>query len=131
MFCRTSEFALKLTDIDAEQVGIPETEYSAVIKMPSAEFARVCRDLSNFGESVSICATKDGLAFAVKGDSSNGKHRLAIDSRTYCRKRSNFYSKVAQPFCRVRQKCLDANCIVTEFIINLIAFCRLSRFSPI
>lgn len=63
---------MKLTDIDSEQVGIPETEYSAIIKMPSGEFARVCRDLSNFGESVTICVTKDGLKFSVKGDSSNG-----------------------------------------------------------
>lgn len=72
---RMSEFAMKLTDIDSEQVGIPDTDYSAVIKMPSTEFARVCRDLSNFGESITICVTKDGLKFSVKGDSSNGKSR--------------------------------------------------------
>jgi len=63
---------MKLTDIDSEQVGIPETEYSAVIKMPSSEFARVCRDLSNFGESITITVTKDGLKFSIKGDTSNG-----------------------------------------------------------
>lgn len=67
-----SEFAMKLTDIDSEQVGIPDTEYSAVVKMPSGEFARVCRDLGNFGESITITVTKDGLKFSVKGDSSNG-----------------------------------------------------------
>lgn len=72
LFFRLSEFAMKLIDIDTEQVSIPETEYSAVIKMPSVEFSRVCRDLSNFGESVTISVTKDGLVFSVKGDSSNG-----------------------------------------------------------
>lgn len=72
IFYRMSEFAMKLTDIDSEQVGIPDTEYSAIIKMPSGEFARVCRDLSNFGESITITVTKDGLKFSVKGDSSNG-----------------------------------------------------------
>lgn len=65
---RCSEFAMKLVDIDSDQVGIPETDYSAVIKMPSGEFARVCRDLSNFGESLTICVTKEGLKFSVKGD---------------------------------------------------------------
>ncbi|XP_067935650.1 proliferating cell nuclear antigen-like [Watersipora subatra] len=74
---RMSEFAMKLTDIDSEQVGIPETEYSAIIKMPSSEFARVCRDLSNFGESVTICVTKDGLKFSVKGDSSNASMKFS------------------------------------------------------
>lgn len=75
---RMSEFAMKLTDIDIEQVGIPETEYSAIVKMPSSEFSRVCRDLSNFGESVTICVTKDGLKFSVKGDSSNGMCESSI-----------------------------------------------------
>ena len=32
-----------------EHLGIPETDYSAVIKMPSGEFQRVVRDLSQFG----------------------------------------------------------------------------------
>ena len=72
-----SEFALKLNDIDSEQVGIPETEYSAVVKMPSGEFARVIRDLSNFGESATITVTKDGLKFSVKGDNSNGMYVVA------------------------------------------------------
>lgn len=73
---RMSEFAMKLNDIDSEQVGIPEKEYSAIIKMPSGEFARVVRDLSNFGESATICVTKDGLKFSVKGDSSNANMKF-------------------------------------------------------
>lgn len=73
---RMSEFALKLNDIDSEQVGIPETEYSAVVKMPAGEFGRVIRDLSNFGESATITVTKDGLKFSCKGDNSNGEWKL-------------------------------------------------------
>jgi proliferating cell nuclear antigen len=30
-------------DIDSEQLGIPDTEYAATVKMPSAEFQRICR----------------------------------------------------------------------------------------
>jgi hypothetical protein len=33
-------------------------DYAAVIKLPSGEFQRVVRDLSQFGESVVICVTK-------------------------------------------------------------------------
>ena len=42
---RISDFELKLMDIDSEHLGIPDTEYTAVIKMPSAEFQRIPRDL--------------------------------------------------------------------------------------
>lgn len=48
---RISDFELKLMDIDSEHLGIPETEHSAVVKMPSAEFQRICRDLSSIGDT--------------------------------------------------------------------------------
>jgi proliferating cell nuclear antigen len=46
-----SEFDLKLMDIDGEHLGIPETDYDVAVNMPSAEFQRICRDLSVLGES--------------------------------------------------------------------------------
>lgn len=57
-----------MNDIDQEQLGIPDTEYSAVIKMPSSEFQRICRDLAAIGDTVTISATKDGVKFSVNGD---------------------------------------------------------------
>ena len=79
-------------DIDSEHLGIPDTEYSAVIKMPSAEFMRICRDLTSIGDTgtsccapspaaapadshappppcaVCITVTKDGVKFSTAGD---------------------------------------------------------------
>lgn len=65
---RMSEFELKLMDIDSEHLGIPETEHSAVVKMPAAEFQRICRDLSSIGDTVAISVTKDGVKFKTEGD---------------------------------------------------------------
>lgn len=48
---RISDFELKLMDIDSEQLGIPETDYSAVVRMPANEFQRICKDLSNIGDT--------------------------------------------------------------------------------
>ena len=48
---RLSEYDIKLMDIDQEHLGIPETDYAAVITMPSAEFQRICRDLIALSES--------------------------------------------------------------------------------
>ena len=36
-----SLYEMKLMNIDQEHLGIPETDYTCVIKMPSGEFARV------------------------------------------------------------------------------------------
>merc|ERR1712086_878711 len=62
---------LKLMDIDSEHLGIPDTDYQAVIKMSSAEFQRICRDLSSIGDTVIISATKDGVKFSTNGDIGN------------------------------------------------------------
>ena len=36
--------------------------------MPSGEFARICRDLSQFGESIVIACTKEGVKFSAAGE---------------------------------------------------------------
>ncbi|KAF3040082.1 hypothetical protein E8E12_005661 [Didymella heteroderae] len=73
---RISEYDIKLMDIDQEHLGIPETEYAATIKMPSAEFQRICRDLSALSESVSIECTKEGVKFSCQGDIGSGSVQL-------------------------------------------------------
>ena len=63
-----SDFDLKLMDIDSEHLGIPETEYSATIRMPASEYSRIVRDLSSIGDTVTISATKEGVKFSTQGD---------------------------------------------------------------
>ncbi|PWN52944.1 putative proliferating cell nuclear antigen [Violaceomyces palustris] len=65
---RVGEFEMKLMDIDSEHLGIPDTQYDAVVKMSSGEFGRICRDLGNIGESVKIEVTKEGVSFAAEGE---------------------------------------------------------------
>ncbi|KAF8544278.1 proliferating cell nuclear antigen [Trichophaea hybrida] len=73
---RISEYDIKLMDIDQEHLGIPETEYHATVTLPSAEFQRICRDLSLISESVAIEATKEGIKFSCAGDIGNGSVTL-------------------------------------------------------
>ena len=40
--------------------------------MPAAEFQRICRDLSQIGESVVVCCTKEGVQFSASGDLGSG-----------------------------------------------------------
>lgn len=63
---------MKLMDIDADQLGIPETEYDARVTLPASEFARIVRDLSQLGESVRIEVSKEGVRFTSEGEAANG-----------------------------------------------------------
>ncbi|KAJ7896075.1 proliferating cell nuclear antigen, N-terminal domain-containing protein [Mycena olivaceomarginata] len=76
---RIAEYDMKLMDIDSDTLGIPDTDYDAEVVMPSAEFARIVRDLSALGESVRIEVSKEGVRFASEGESANGSILLKKD----------------------------------------------------
>jgi len=65
---RVADFNLKLMQIESEHMEIPEQQYKVVIKMPSQEFQKVCKDLKEFGETMQINANKEGIRFSVNGD---------------------------------------------------------------
>merc|ERR1712166_246966 len=69
---RISDFELKLMQIESEHMEIPEQQYKVVVKMPSGEFQKICRDLKEFGETMQIRASKEGITFSVAGDIGTG-----------------------------------------------------------
>ncbi|KAE9458306.1 hypothetical protein C3L33_09788, partial [Rhododendron williamsianum] len=93
--CLTAEdeiayFEMKLMDIDSEHLGIPEVDYHAIVRMPSSEFAKICKDLSSIGGdtgsvliyplmiiiwwmcAVVISVTNEGVRFSTRGDNGTG-----------------------------------------------------------
>ncbi|XP_045146155.1 proliferating cell nuclear antigen-like [Echinops telfairi] len=69
-----------MMDLDVDQFGIPEQEYSCVVKMPSGEFARICRDLSHIGDAAVISCAKDRVKFSASGEPGNGNIKLSQTS---------------------------------------------------
>jgi len=67
-----SEFDLKLMQIESEHMEIPEQQYSVTTRMPSGKFLKIVKDLKEFGETMQISASKDGMRFSVKGDIGDG-----------------------------------------------------------
>ena len=49
-----------------------------MVKMPAGEFARICRDLSQFGDSIVISCSKQGVKFSASGDIGSGKELLQL-----------------------------------------------------
>merc|ERR1711866_17054 len=73
---RIADFDLKLMQIESEHMEIPEQQYKVVAKLPSAEFQKICRDLKEFGETMQISASKEGIKFSVAGDVGSGNVML-------------------------------------------------------
>jgi len=74
---KESHYEMKLMDLDCEQLGIPDQEYSCNISLPAGEFNKICRDLSQIGECIVITCTKDGVQFSAKGDLGSGTVKLS------------------------------------------------------
>lgn len=71
-----SEYEIKLMNLDSEYLGIPETSYNVTITMPSAKFSKICRDLTQLSDSVTITCTKSGIQFSAEGDLGTGSITL-------------------------------------------------------
>jgi len=73
---RIADFDLKLMQIESEHMEIPEQQYKVIARLPSAEFQKICRDLKEFGETMQISASKEGIRFSVQGDVGSGNVML-------------------------------------------------------
>lgn len=69
---KVSDFELRLMQIDAEHLGVPESEFDAKAVMPAKNFAKVVTDMGQFAESIIIEITPKGIKFTAKGDFGTG-----------------------------------------------------------
>ena len=88
---RVAEYDMKLMDIDADTLGIPDTEYDARVTMLAGEFTRIVRDLSSLGESVRIEVSKEGVRFASDGEAAQGN--ILLKQTDAARERYENYGK--------------------------------------
>eukprot|EP00796_Vickermania_ingenoplastis_P001274 gene1274-732_t len=69
---RKCEYQLKLLEIEAQSMGIPEMDYRSTVTLSSAEFAKIMRDMNVFGDTVTIAITREGVKFSSAGDVGQG-----------------------------------------------------------
>lgn len=65
---RNATFSMKLLDVSADSIGLPEMDIHACVTMDSAEFQLLVRDLGTLSDTVTISTHDDGISFEVDGD---------------------------------------------------------------
>jgi proliferating cell nuclear antigen len=63
-----SSFQLKLLDINESRIEVPDIEMTSVTTLPSSDFQRICRDMSNIGTDIEIRRCKDYIQLRCEGD---------------------------------------------------------------
>ena len=64
----TSEFKLKLLDIDEDKIEKPDMKMDCITTIPSIDFQRICRDMNNFASDVYITRNNDKFIIECEGD---------------------------------------------------------------
>ncbi|KAF0291158.1 Proliferating cell nuclear antigen [Amphibalanus amphitrite] len=133
---KQSDYEMKLMSLDLEHLQIPETEYACVVKMPAGEFARICRDLSQFGDSIVISCSKQGVKFSASGDIGSANVKLAQSSNvdkeeeavtiemqepvsfTYACRYLNFFTKATPLSAQVKLSMSPEYPLMVEYAID-------------
>ena len=61
-------FSLKLMDLFLDKVEVPPAEFSSVLRLPSNDFQKLCRDMSNLGDEIEIKSSGNQLEFTISND---------------------------------------------------------------
>jgi|TARA_B110000977_G_scaffold118020_1_gene152345 proliferating cell nuclear antigen len=66
-----TKFQLKLLDINESRIEVPVVEMTTITTLPSADFQRLCRDMSNIGTDIEIKRHGSEIRFKCEGDFAN------------------------------------------------------------
>ena len=75
----TTEFSMKLLSLDDEGLELPESEYSSVVSIHSAEFQKTCRELAALDSSVTISSQQEQVQFYFQNESAAGSVTLGLN----------------------------------------------------
>jgi|TARA_B110000285_G_scaffold223672_1_gene279490 proliferating cell nuclear antigen len=99
-----TKFALKLLDINENQIEVPDVHMTMNTSLPSVDFQRMCRDMSNIGEEIEIMREGNKLILSVNGDFAN--QETVIECTEESPKMSGVYSlKYMNIFTKATSMC--------------------------
>ena len=95
----STKFALKLLDINENQIEVPEMNMTTVTPMPSVDFQRICRDMYNIGSDIEIARDGKVLRLKCEGDFANQETEIQCTEEspricgTYSLRYMNIFTK--------------------------------------
>lgn len=69
----TTTFALKLIELDCDEIEIQDVDFETVVTIPSVYFQRICRDMSDISNFIRIRNEDGTITFECTGDFASQK----------------------------------------------------------
>tara|TARA_B100001093_G_scaffold512030_1_gene581122 strand:+ start:4220 stop:5080 length:861 start_codon:yes stop_codon:yes gene_type:complete len=74
-------FELKLMDLFVDKVEVPPAEFSSVLRLPSGDFQKLCRDMNQLADEIEIKSCGSELLFSISNDWVN-QHTVIKESNS-------------------------------------------------
>ena len=114
-----SKFQLKLLDINESRIEVPDVAMTTITTLPSADFQRLCRDMSNIGTDIEICRESKNIHLKCEGDFAN--QETTIECPDESPKITGLYSlKYLNIFTKATSMCASVQIIqekISRFLI--------------
>jgi proliferating cell nuclear antigen len=78
----TTKFQLKLLDINESRIEVPKVDMTTVTTLPSTDFQRLCRDMSNIGTDIEIRRSGTQLRLRCEGDFANQETSIECSEKS-------------------------------------------------
>ena len=104
-------FKLNLMDLDEEGIEIPQQEFHSIITMPSNDFQKICRDMSNLSDQIEIKSVGSQFIFSCEGDFAKQETQFGetADGINYLKK-SDEMSEIIQGYYNLKHLVLFTKC---------------------
>ena len=84
-----------MISLDIEHLSIPETEYSSLITINSGEFSKICKELVQLSDSLTIATSQSNVQLKVEGQAGSGF--INLSSNDADRKEEQTIIEVEEP----------------------------------
>lgn len=103
-------YKLNLMDLNEENYNIPPAEFESIITIPSSEFQKICRDMSNLTEVIEIKNIGQQLIFSCEGDFADQQTVIGVTKDGMSFIKENEASNIIQGYYNLKHLILFTKC---------------------
>ena len=103
-------FKMNLLDISDEELNIPPAKFETELTLPSSDFQKIIRDMTNIGENIEIKSVGNSLILNCEGDFANQETILSETQNGLNFSKSTELSLPIQGIFSLKYLCLFTKC---------------------
>jgi len=103
-------YKLNLMDLNEENISIPPAAFESIITLPSSDFQKICRDMSNLSTTIEIKSVGQQLVFGCNGDFASQETIIGQTTNGLAFVKTNDSTDIIQGYYNLKHLVLFTKC---------------------